>query len=1136
MDCNKEEAIRAKEIAEKKMQSCDFLGARKVALKAQQLFPELENISQLLTVCEVHCSAHNKIHGSEMDWYSILQINTLADEATIKKQYRKLALLLHPDKNKFAGAEAAFKLVGEANRVLSDKGKRSLHDMKCRVSVRTAAPKPPPHQVNSNSFVRKQYAGQNSVPGVANPFIPGLNPHYQTHSGMPTFWTCCDSCNVKYQYYINVMNKALRCQGCNSLFLARDLGPQGVPPGSNWSQPVFNHQKGVPAPGAFQARTQSTGGIPPSGMGFQQSFTTSTAGAKPVPKAKRDAEVVGRSKTKGKEHGHVGVGGGKDGTGLPKSNATKIRESGSSNNKSRKRGRKLVVESSASSDSESSDDAEEDVIIQDNTRENAGLNGGRPRRSSRQKQQVSYDERIIDDDFVSPPKRSRVSGLSSTDEEVKEAARDSGVSKIGNPADMNGGKEELKQKVSSSLEEGLLKRKRKAGKDGKNGTEGALPDQTDEEVEADDSESNGTPEILEYPDPDFSDFEKDKTEDSFAVDQIWAIYDAVDGMPRFYARIKKIFSPGFKLRITWFEPHSDDQGQIEWVKKNLPVACGRFTHGDSLVTTDRLMFSHQVHCEKGSIRGSCMIYPRKGETWALFKNWDLRWSSDLENYKPFKFEFVEVLSDFVQNEGIEVAHLGKVRGFVSIFQQTVQNGILSFRIPPSELLRFSHRIPSFRMTGTEREGVPKGSFELDPVSLPNDLDEFCDLSDVKMQSGSTDAEVNPVESSENNVKPAVGSERINTPRRQGKIDLEIETSRLGKSPGESNSTLKKHSRPYKDIFGIKEGDNFSCQPDGSINTPKKHKNTDPERDLSNLRRSPRELNCKKAGPGNSSQRMTQNEYINHIDGSKEENPDCLIQSKGSDSSCQADKEMWLNGNGRSSKSSTRNSSPHPSIPGHRIPEPNGHNFNEEKSEEKFQLGQVWALYSETNKLPKIYAQVKKVESTPDFRVHVALLEACSGPKETIPPVCWTFKLKIGKHLVFPTAAFSHHVKAEPAGKNRFEIYPREGEVWAIYKNWSTELTSSDLENCECDIVEVLEGNDKRTRVSPLVRVNGLKAVYKAPKRRKSNTGIMEISRADFARFSHQIPAFWHTGEKNTHLKDCWELDQSSIPGIVICLD
>lgn len=61
-------------------------------------------------------------------------------------------------------------------------------------------------------------------------------------------------------------------------------------------------------------------------------------------------------------------------------------------------------------------------------------------------------------------------------------------------------------------------------------------------------------------------------------------------MPRLYDRIKKIFSPRLKLWITWFEPHPDEQGQIEWVDNNLPFDCDRFTHGDYLITTDRLIF------------------------------------------------------------------------------------------------------------------------------------------------------------------------------------------------------------------------------------------------------------------------------------------------------------------------------------------------------------------------------------------------------------------------------------------------------------------------------------------------------------------------------------------------------------------
>ncbi|EPS64515.1 hypothetical protein M569_10265, partial [Genlisea aurea] len=131
MDCNKDEAMRAKVLAAKKMSNNDFEGARKIALKAQNLFPELENINQLLSVCDVHCSAQRRV-GSEKDWYGILQVEKLSDELAVKKQYRRLALYLHPDKNQLPGAEGAFKLISEAHNVLSDKTKKSIYDSKLR--------------------------------------------------------------------------------------------------------------------------------------------------------------------------------------------------------------------------------------------------------------------------------------------------------------------------------------------------------------------------------------------------------------------------------------------------------------------------------------------------------------------------------------------------------------------------------------------------------------------------------------------------------------------------------------------------------------------------------------------------------------------------------------------------------------------------------------------------------------------------------------------------------------------------------------------------------------------------------------------------------------------------------------------
>jgi hypothetical protein len=35
------------------------------------------------------------------------------------------------------------------------------------------------------------------------------------------------------------------------------------------------------------------------------------------------------------------------------------------------------------------------------------------------------------------------------------------------------------------------------------------------------------------------------------------------------------------------------------------------------------------------------------------------------------------------------------------------------------VVKFSHQIPSYKMSGDEREGVPSGCFELDPAALPD---------------------------------------------------------------------------------------------------------------------------------------------------------------------------------------------------------------------------------------------------------------------------------------------------------------------------------------------------------------------------------------------------------------------------------
>ena len=62
------------------------------------------------------------------DFYVILGVSKDATEAEIKKQYRKLALKYHPDKNKEPRAKEAFKKVAQAYDCLTSPEKKAFYD------------------------------------------------------------------------------------------------------------------------------------------------------------------------------------------------------------------------------------------------------------------------------------------------------------------------------------------------------------------------------------------------------------------------------------------------------------------------------------------------------------------------------------------------------------------------------------------------------------------------------------------------------------------------------------------------------------------------------------------------------------------------------------------------------------------------------------------------------------------------------------------------------------------------------------------------------------------------------------------------------------------------------------------------
>ncbi|THU55546.1 hypothetical protein C4D60_Mb11t07720 [Musa balbisiana] len=238
---------------------------------------------------------------------------------------------------------------------------------------------------------------------------------------------------------------------------------------------------------------------------------------------------------------------------------------------------------------------------------------------------------------------------------------------------------------------------------------------------ADSDNENNEPVSIDVPDPDFHDFDHDRSERSFGSDQIWATYDDEDGMPRYYALVQQVISlKPFKVRMSFLTSRSNSEfGPLNWVASGFAKTCGDFRIGRYEVNDTVNIFSHKVKWEKGP-RGVIKIIPRKGETWALYRNWSPKWNEHTPDDIIYKYDMVEVLEDYSEEEGVSVIPLAKVSGFRTVFRRHMDPKE-SKRIPKEEMFRFSHQVPSYLLTGEEAENAPKSFFELDPAATPLEL-------------------------------------------------------------------------------------------------------------------------------------------------------------------------------------------------------------------------------------------------------------------------------------------------------------------------------------------------------------------------------------------------------------------------------
>ncbi|XP_016475746.1 uncharacterized protein LOC107797378 [Nicotiana tabacum] len=184
-------ALRLKTLAEQKYNSGNLKLALKYARRAHRLNPNLDGVSEMLTSFKIlRTSTINTVNTSILpDYYKILQIERFSHINTIKIQYKKLALTLHPDKNPYVASEEAFKLVNEAFRVLSDKSRRKEYDVKLRVSMQSDL-----------------MAEEGSETGETT-----------------TFWTACSGCRLLHQFDRKYLGHNLMCPSCKKSFEAIEV-------------------------------------------------------------------------------------------------------------------------------------------------------------------------------------------------------------------------------------------------------------------------------------------------------------------------------------------------------------------------------------------------------------------------------------------------------------------------------------------------------------------------------------------------------------------------------------------------------------------------------------------------------------------------------------------------------------------------------------------------------------------------------------------------------------------------------------------------------------------------------------------------------------------------------------------------
>ncbi|KAI3927335.1 hypothetical protein MKX01_027566 [Papaver californicum] len=720
-----EAAIREKSIAIGLMKSNDYMGARNKLLDPRNTSPGLQNINELITVSDIMCTAQFQLPGSGIDWYWILQTTKTVDDSVIDFKYTNLITFLEPIKGKFPGVESAIELINKAYDVLLDRQKRQEFDAKRSASwgpcgavepLDKAYPKETEATSQSSSGPKRTVS---ECSGKSNLICSGREqPLKRVRSASE------DDCKVIAE------NQALINR------VVANTCSQQASPDSAFTKARFNKVEKC----------------------LLSSFGSPSSSRKAMVHKEPTLEFYDFANNRRADVFAIGhIWAAYDQEKMPR-NYARINSIENIYNKETNSKEITLYEwlrpAPLNVDEKKWHEAGLPICCGYFMQEKFNIDkcnmmvGGRPVFSHFK---GKYGHCIKDwkpFDWCNDPKTRKgckfqlveiLTGYSKqAGVKVAPLVKVAGFTRIFRRQEIQGS--DFSYQISapkSFIFSHNIPAFRFAGE--KRGSFSGMVFELDpfsipEDVvvetiaaklplEGRSSDASGTkhpisrsPPISSGPKP--TTLKPKWPAEAFSSGQIWAIYDGPDAITRRYVIVHGVNSGG-EVCVTFLEPQPKLVDEMNWVEQSLPLPCGSFRTGGVTLNLEVSRFSHLMKCDSSSNRNRYIhrIYPKEGEIWAMYKNWNSKWNRS--NLINCQYRFVEILSGCSEEAEMRIASLVEVNGRKTFFHRQLYDGFeLTRTVSIKELLSFSHQVPAFTVPGIENHGIPDGSWHLEPDALP----------------------------------------------------------------------------------------------------------------------------------------------------------------------------------------------------------------------------------------------------------------------------------------------------------------------------------------------------------------------------------------------------------------------------------